>query len=253
MQPGWILGMWVAAGAAMLGVLVAAITGASAPSWWILALLVALPGAITIAVRYRYHARRSEIVESLSWEGAAANEPDTGRGERPAPQRAAAARKPRSSSRSIASADWDVVSEICCALETRQLDWLRSSDFVTPWLDDHGRTVVELEPLVTQVIGRPFGADFRTALGTLADALGAFNEYYLDYTRTDPLVLGGEWRFLRPDDAIQDDEDVADGGALAGRQAHLQHLAIGVARAYDRFKRIASRNPNVRRRNAARR
>lgn len=244
--------MWVAAAAAILGVLVAAATGASAPSWWLLAVLVALPGAITVGSHLRRRRLRSDRITFPAWEEPAAAERDAGRRERSAPQHNTVDADERTIPRAIAPDDWDVVSEICCGLGTRQLDWFRSDEFLTPWLDVHVRPVVELESLVAQVVDRPFGTELRTALGALADALSAFIRYYCHNTKTDPLLLGGDWRFFQWDDRVQSDENDADFGALAGRPARLQQLATEFVLAYERFSVTASRKSNVRRRLAAR-
>ena len=243
--------MWTAAAAAMLGVLVAAATGASAPPLWLLALLVALPGAITVGVRLR----RSHRLGTLAFpnrERYAVAGPDPGRGERPAPERSSVSADLRTTPRPIAQDDWDAVREICGALDTRQLDWFRSNDFVTPWLDFHARPAEELGPLMVRVVDRPFEADLRTAVDILADAIDAFVEYYRHNTFPDPLLLGEDWRFFEWDDRGLGDESGGEENPWAGRAARLQELAAGVAHAYEGFTVAASRNPNVRQRIEAR-
>lgn len=244
-----MLGMWVAAVAAILGVLVAAATGASAPAWWLLVLLVALPGAITLGSRRRRRQLRSDRITLPVWDESAALERDAGRNERSAPQYDA---EGDAVPRAIAEDDWDVACEICCALGPRQLDWLRSDEFATPWLDIHVRPVVALESLLARAVDRPFEIALRTAVGELADALGAFIEYYRHNTKTDPLLLGGDWRFFQWDDRVQGDENGSDGAEVAAQAARLQQLAAEFALAYDLFSATASRNSHVRRRIAAR-
>ena len=245
MQPGWILGTWVAAVAAMLGVLVAAVTGASAPPWWLLALLVALPGAVTLGVRLRSH--RSSVTASPHRGERAVVEQDL-RNDLPSPEHSVVVVDERTVPRAIASDDWDVVNQVCRALGARQLDWFRSNDFVTPWLDVHARPIVELEPLLTHVVDRPFETDLRTAAQVLADAVHAFVEHYRRDTFSDPLLLGEDWRFFEWDDRVLASENGKGSNRWASRAAHLQQLASRVALAYEGFSAAASRNPKARQR-----
>ena len=244
--------MWTAAAAAILGVLVASATGGGAPPLWLLALLVALPGAITVGARLLRRSHRSRTFAYPYRERSAAVEPEAGPRGQTAPQRSNVDGGARTSARPIAQDDWDVVSEICRALDARQLDWFRSNDFVTPWLDFHARPVEELGSLVTQIVDRPFEADLRTALDTLAEAINAFVEYYRHNTFPDPLLLGEDWRFFEWDDRGLGDETGGEENQWAGRAARLQELAAGLAHAYAGFSATASRKPTVRQRIEAR-
>ncbi len=242
--------MWVAAVAAMLGVLVAAATGSSAPPWWLLGLLIALPGALTVGERLR-RKHRFTVVASPYWEGSSEVAPIADN-ERRASQPSALEGEERSAPKEIAPDDWDVVSEICRALSPRQIDWFRLNDFATPWLDVHARPVLEIEPLVIELVERPFEPDIRSAVGGLADTVHAFVGYYRHNALPDPLVLGEDWRFFQWDDHVVATEKGKVADTWAGRAAHLQHLANSVAVAYERFSVTALRNPNVRQRIASR-
>lgn len=253
-QPGWILGMWVAAAAAMLGVLVAAATGGSAPYWWVLALLVAVPGAVSVAARFQHQPHRSNATAARPQVAEAADEPrrKTKRSEGPSSTTATDTALVERAGAPLTGEDWDVVCEISLALGPQQLEWLRSTDFEKPWLDSHARAVVEVEPLLARVAERPFAPGLGATLRALADAVHAFTEDYSDNTFPDPLLRGGDWRFFEWDDRVQAAEDGDADGRWAGRAKRLQQLAEGVALAYKDFRAAAKRNPNVRRRMTAR-
>jgi hypothetical protein len=244
--------MWLAAAAAVLGVLVAAATGENSPSWWLLTLIVAVPGAVSIGMRFRHQPHRWAVAVAPAPERAAVAERHAGGNERSGWTTKTTAPEERTRPRPLAAADWDVVSEISCALGPRQLEWLRSNDFATPWLDSDARAVIEVEPLLAQVVGRPFAPGLDATLRALADAVHAFVEDYSHNTFPDPVVRGGDWRFFEWDDRVLAAEDGNGAGRWAGRSKRLQQLADGVALAYGDFSAAALRNPKVRRRVTAR-
>ena len=174
--------------------------------------------------------------------------PEAGKEARPAAERRTVAAEDAGTPRAIASDDWDVVSEICCALGPRQLDWFRSNEFVTPWLDVHARPALKLEALLTRVVDRPFEAGLRTRLGILDEAVGLFVEHYRRHTFPDPLLRTEDWRFFEWDDRVRAAENGSGGDRWSGRAAHLHRLANEVALAYEGLIAAVSRNQNVRQR-----
>ncbi len=123
---------------------------------------------------------------------------------------------------------------------------------MTPWLDSRARPVLEVEPLLAQLVERPFAPGLGATLRALADAVHAFVEDYSENTFPDPVVQGGDWRFFEWDDRVLAAEDGDADGRWAGRAKRLQQLADAVALAYGDFSAAALRNPKVRRRVTAR-
>jgi hypothetical protein len=144
-------------------------------------------------------------------------------------------------------ADWNLVSMIYRALDSWQVSWLRSNDFVTPWLDPHARRIMDIEPLVTDVVDAPLEPELLGALRLLSGALEAFGEFYAHNTIPDPLLLGEAWRFFEWDEPGATEEAHVEAD-WSGRAAHLHLLATELADAYEGFTAIAARYPNVRER-----
>ena len=144
--------------------------------------------------------------------------------------------------------DWDGLGSICGALDARQLEWLHANDFVTPWLDQRARPVIELAPLVATMADRPFDRDVRSALGVLSDAIESFGAFYSDGTSPDPLLLGEDWRFFDQVDLNVYGDGSAVSGLRGERAAQLHQLAADVAAAYERFVSVAAQLPVVGRR-----
>ena len=148
----------------------------------------------------------------------------------------------------LGNEDWDEIRAICGALDSRDLDWLRRNDFVTPWLDGRARRVIELEPLVVAAANRPFALEVRSALLFLSDAIGPFAAYYDGNTFPDPLLLGGEWRFFEQDDSSIVEERATGDDLWGGRAKELQRLAAPVADAYEGVVLVTTKDPTIRRR-----
>jgi hypothetical protein len=270
--------MWALSAAVTLGVLVVTVAGGLVPPWWFFVLLVALLTTITLAGRLlgnggnrkpkadrgvvsKIHGALDSLLVALhatiALAGRLANgmiryrasplhhkRHDRGEGTdgRASPtEPVKGARKP--------AADWDVVSEIYCALDSRQLAWLRSNDFGTPWHDSDARRAMDIEPLVAEVVDGAFAPDLCGALRILSDAIKAFSEFYAHDSAPDPLVIGGEWRFIEEDDPGATEED-GIAGDRAGRAAHLHLLATELADAYEGFRAIAAGHPKLRARTA---
>ena len=241
MAERWIGVIWVAFAAAILGVLVAAGTSGNAPSGVLLAALVAVPAAVTLVLRRR----RTLRGRSTTWPRQDA--PGSPRYAR-SPELAGTAPRPTSlvgSHERLGDADWDVASSICVAIDSRQLDWLRTNDFATPWLDGRARPVIELAVLVASVADRQFEWDIRVALGVLSDAIEPFVAFYNDNTSPDPLLLGEEWWFFERDDLAISDERATGDDLWGGRTIQLHRLAAQVADAYASFISVAAEDPRL--------
>ena len=132
------------------------------------------------------------------------------------------------------------------ALDSRQVTWLRSSGFITPWLDSNARRAIDLEPLVDEVVEGSLESDLCAALRTLADAIEAFVGVYAESTFPDPLLLGEDWRFFHRDDAAATDENDVEDDWWAEQAAQLHLLANELADAYEGFTEVAARYPEVR-------
>jgi hypothetical protein len=141
-----------------------------------------------------------------------------------------------------------VIRAICDALDSRDLDWLRRNDFVTPWLDGRARRVIELAPPVTAALNRPFAWDLRSALHALSGTIEPFAAFYDDNTFPDPLLLGEDWRFFERDDVAIGDETGTGDDLWGGRALELHRLAAPVADAYESFVLVTTRDPKIRRR-----
>lgn len=223
--------IWAAFAAALLGVLVAAGTSGRVPSGILLAVLVVSPLAITLALRLRRSRRRHGAL---------------------APQHSFVARSSSRPRGAVDSAerrgvpDWGTVSTICVALDVRHLDWLRTNDFVTPWLDQRARPVVEIEPLVAAAVDQLFDWELQSALHGLQSAIEPFVAFYNDNTSPDPLLLGEEWRFFERDDLTIEAERGAGDELWGGRALQLHQLAAQVADAYENLLSVATRNLKVR-------
>ena len=213
--------LWAAAAAAILGVLVAAATSGSAPGV-LLAALIVVPVALTLVLRARRSRFRRQRCLAASSGPSNANRrgPATGRRfETNHPSGSSAAsgdhggRQYDSPSIStfgltepLGRADWQAIGTLCAALDDQQVDWLRTNDYVIPWLDRRARVVIDLAPLLASVVDRPFDWGIRSALLVLSDALEPFVACYNDYTAPDPLLSGEEWRFFDRDELTSSGE-----------------------------------------------
>jgi len=244
MQPRWLEVTWAGCAAACVGFLVAALSG-TAPPWWLLALFVALPAIMTLAVRtlerrplrsspdqstIRFRGERRSLINSINRVVARVSvvtakaravtrssatdpePPEASLAGEASSRKQGAARKsrPRKNTSesvvvggSITDHHKDVLGQICRALNTRQIAWLRSFDYSAPWLDVHARAALDIEPLVEEIVDAPFAADVYEALRILSRQLRAFSAYYSQNTSADPVLVGGDWRFffLQPDAA----------------------------------------------------
>jgi hypothetical protein len=235
MQPRWIGVMWVASAAAFLGALVAALIGGVALPWWFFIALLVLPAAITLAGHLRSISRTQYRAEPLLEERSRRVGFAGARGSRTTP----------TSGDRETGVDWVAVNEIYRALDDREVTWLRSTEFVTPWFDSHARRAIDLAPLVADATEEPFARDLVDVLDILADAIEAFADFYDRNTVPDPLLLGGDWRFFHVDDpGAAEASDVSD-DLSAERAARLHGLAVELADAYEDFAAIAALRPSV--------
>jgi len=147
--------------------------------------------------------------------------------------------------RHLTSDDWDVLAAVCGAISSVQLDWMRSYPFFTPWLDARVRAVIDLEPLVAALRGRPFSAELRTRVGVFSDALAAFAAFYAENTFPDPLLLGTDWRFFDWNGAAAEEPDEST-NLWNGRAAHTQSLSVALSNAYEGLQEIAMSDSRVR-------
>ena len=250
MQPGWIGVVWAAFAAALLGVLVVAVADGYSPPTGLLILLVALPTAITLAAPLVGHSRRNGVNTIQHREMPLGCERDNRVESSNNSAEGSHHRGPtaRASRTRLDDVDWEVVSNICGALDSRQLAWLRSTEFITPWLDYHARPAMDIAPLVAEVVDAPFEDDIRDGLRILSDAIEAFVEFYAHNTFPDPLLLGEEWRFFEWDEPGVSEESNVGGELWGGKPARLHHLSTELAEAYQDFSAIAGRDPKVGRR-----
>ena len=267
MTEQWTGVVWAAAAAVMLGVLVAAGTSGNAPSGFLLIALIVVPSAITLlfharrwrrsqcarALGYRYS---RDTTESTSRSDRATRSDRAGdsdrRSDRESPSKHAGAPLPSATNPDppvrLGNEDWDVIRAICGALDSRDLDWLRRNDFVTPWLDERARRVIELAPLVTVAVNRPFVWHVRSALHVLFCTIEPFATFYDDNTFPDPLLLGEDWRFFERDDLAIGGETGTGDDLWGGRAIQLHRLAAPVADAYESFVLVTTQDPKIRRR-----
>ena len=224
--------MWAGAAAVTLGVLVAAATGGVTPPWW-LVIIVALPATITLVLHYSHRAAIGTMRHRVGAH-------PRGGGHRVEPDGTPAV------GTSASEADWETVSKVYHALDSRQVAWLRSSGFVTPWLDSNARRAIDIDPLVAEVVDGSLESDLSAALRTLADALKAFVGVYAESTFPDPLLLGEDWRFFHRDDPAGTDELDTEDDWWAEQAAQLHLLANELADAYEGFTEVAARYPKVR-------
>jgi len=238
----WIGVIWAAFAAAILGVLVAAGTSGHVPSGILLAALVVIPLAITLVLRLRRSRRRHGALGPQHLFVARSD-------------RTSRTNSARSSSRPLGAVnpaerrrgpDWGTVSTICVALDVRHLDWLRTNDFVTPWLDQRARPVIEIEPLVAAAVDQLFEWELQSALQVLQGAIEPFVAFYNDNTFPDPLLLGEDWRFFERDDLTIEAERSTGDELWGGRALQLHQLAAEVADAYENLISVATRDVKVR-------
>ncbi len=217
--------IWAACSAAVVGVLMHALTGGSAPSVVLIAALVAVPAAITLYVRVRPrrpHGARSAISPQI-------------------------ATTPRGSEQRPSEADRYALAALCGALDSRQLEWLRTNDFVTPWLDGRARPAIELAPAVAALGEVPFESDIQDALLRLFGATSAFVDFYDRNTSADPLLLGDEWQFFQWDDRGPKKENASYEDLWGGRALRLHQLSARLAESYEALTAVAAPNALSRR------
>lgn len=220
--------IWVASFAAVVGVLIAALTGGGAPSIVLIAALVVVPAAVTLYFRLgprRPHGRQGAV----------------------SPERVATSRRPE---HHPSEADRYALAALCRALDSRQLDWLRTNDFVTPWLDRGARPAIELASAVAALGKVPFETEIQGALLHLSDAVAAFVDFYDRNTFADPLLLGDEWRFFEWDDRGPAGELVPYEDLWGGRAIRLHGLAARLAESYESLTAVTAPRVAVSRRTA---
>jgi hypothetical protein len=224
--PRWTVYVWAVVLALSAGVLIpAAMVGTLQPGpVALLAVLVATAAVATFAARTsrRVSVRRERLPTATPEQRV--NEPEPG----------------------LTSHDWNLLGTLCGAVSSSQLEWMRSSAFITPWLDARVRALLELEPLLAALRERPFSETLSARLAGFSDALAPFAAFYTDHTFPDPLLLGTDWRFY-------DWNEVADAKAGAsrndlwnGRAQTMRSLATAVANAYAALREIAIDVPQVR-------
>jgi len=238
--------MWVAAAAVGVGLLVAAVTNVGSNSsriFGLLVVVVAVPAVITLGYEGLRNRARSKGAHPKSFRSA----PEHLRHSSPTFEAVPEDRQFGNDRGKLTDGDWEALRALCTTLGTAQLAWLKSTEFVTPWLDAHARSVIELEARVLEIIERPFQEAVSAALEALLEAASAFSEFYAGSTYPDPLLLGEDWRFF----------DVESTGAAqetaelwGGRAAHLHGLSVAVATAYDDL--VAAPPPAVAARTKAR-
>jgi len=244
--------MWVFVGATLLGALVALATKSNAPPLWSLGIVVIAAGVITLVSR-NVRGREAESIEApwtppimtpLRHDPVEEATGDTSR-RVPIPRRT-----PEHRPASIGKRDEEMIDEICDALSEKQVRWLASNDFTTPWLDQHARPLVDLESLVADASGRQFPRDVRDALNRLAHALAAFVDFYAAHTFPDPVLLGDDWRFFDWDTPAASRPVPSDGELWGGLPVQMRELSVGVADAYQAFTAITAPSHGARRRKA---
>ncbi len=221
--------IWAAFSAAAVGVLTVALTGGGAPSFLLVAALVAVPAAITLVVRLR--PRRPPM-------GRVGVAPQVVTTTAPRPDH------------SMSEVDRHSLRALCSALDSRQLDWLRTNDFASPWLHGKVRPAIELGPAVAELAEAQFQREIHDALLRLSDATSAFVEFYDRNTSGDPLLQGDEWHFFEWADHLPDMGSVPYQEQWGGRAARLHELAARLAESYEALTAVATpltlvANPNA--------
>ena len=74
---------------------------------------------------------------------------------------------PITDSRPLDEDDWHGLARICGAISSAQLVWMRVDTFSTPWLDEHVRPFVDLEPVAVALRERPFSDRAANSAGHL--------------------------------------------------------------------------------------
>jgi hypothetical protein len=227
--------LWVATAAAVVGVLIAAISTGTTPQWWLTGVVIAVAAAVTIFDRIRNARARSSAPTSANVRSDHARR---GRINRADTDRRLAARRrewPTSDgdAKGVTEKDWFALTRICEALDRTTIHWLRSTEFGTPWLNDHVGPIAALLPLVADSVDRPFDADLHGALSRLGRALAAFSDFYDAQTFPDPLVRGTDWRFFDWETPSEPPAHEVEGELLDDPPAILRMLCIEIADAYD--------------------
>jgi hypothetical protein len=235
----WKGHVWIVSAAVILGALVVALMSGAPIQWPLLVgpLLVAvtLTGAVS-TVLARQRRRRRTLDRHF---------PGDSRSERNATRTEAA-------DAGITLEDWEELSRVCGAIGRLDIHWLRSTSFVTPWLDAKARAALDLGPRIEALRGRPFPAHVCLAIGRFGDALAAFDEPYTAETFPDPLLLGTDWRFFDWDHPEAFESTTAGRELWQGRATRMEYLAAAVADAYDALVETALAQPQVRKLVAAR-
>lgn len=241
MREGRIAQIWAATAAAVLGVLVASAAGGYLPSWWLLALLVVIPIAATVAVSRR----RSGIrVGGFDPER---DERGTAQPRRAVARRAVAPVRRRRSpdvpsdpSQSVAQRPLDpdeseVVARVDAVFDRHRLHWLRTCDFDSPWLHQNVEPLFALRPLLpTRLNGFTTTNGLAQATDPLADAVGRLALFYYANTFPDPLLVGDDWRFCVSSGDVA--SDAATGRRGTAPDAEMRALAREVVEAYEAFR-----------------
>jgi hypothetical protein len=227
---GRIAQLWAIAAAAVLGVLIAFSASHRMPPWWLLTALVVGPLLLTMvrsrrlgSVGGRGSGRRLDSVGRSETRLHSAQLLGEDRGQAPNGQQP------------VSGAAATAVDRIRTSLSERQLRWLRTNEYVSPWLDKNVEPVVRLRALLlghgNASTAPAFGG---SGVEPLAEAVDRFVEFYASNTFPDPVLAGEDWRFFEwePSPTGLGPPEQSLWYVQAGQ---LRKLSLEVADAYDAF------------------
>ena len=237
----WVGVVWAGAAAALVGIGVASATSSSAPPAAVLVLVLLVPVVATlidrVVVRSRRRAHRVAAEHRMHKQPPGTAAPVTHEPPKASKRRTSSPTPaPKVIPPELRREDLAAVNDLTAALDRSQLEWLRATEFTTPWLDSRVRPIVALLPMATALHYQSLPPKVTRTVERLATAVSSFAETYARETKPDPLLFGEDWWFVEWDEqgAIS---GASNGGGepWAGKAQHLRQLAQEVADAHDSF------------------
>lgn len=133
--------------------------------------------------------------------------------------------------------DREAVRRLFAMVQVRDIEWLRTERFASPWRDDRVAPLLRLaqsDDLPSTVLEPELAA----VIGGLADATAGFLHLYDGGTVADPLTRDGTWRMIRQGSSPQDTAGSTEPGRI-DIESRLRDAAAVVCEWYDALVVVA--------------